>query len=169
MKQPHTHIRTIGFVSLGCPKNLVDSEKMLGLLAEDGPSEAAEILACMTQWYAWLGIVSWTLADDHGKPVPLTRSEINARLLENDDAYDATAAITEAADGLYMGPVLLPLVLRASTSSPPTPTAPSTSPRTASRPKHPRPSKPSSITSIPTAGTARTTASPAGVSSTSPS
>lgn len=29
-------IRTIGFVSLGCPKNLVDSEKMLGLLAEDG-------------------------------------------------------------------------------------------------------------------------------------
>ena len=29
-------IRTISFVSLGCPKNLVDSEKMLALLAEDG-------------------------------------------------------------------------------------------------------------------------------------
>ena len=29
-------IRTIGFISLGCPKNLVDSEKMLGLLAEEG-------------------------------------------------------------------------------------------------------------------------------------
>ena len=29
-------ITTIGFISLGCPKNLVDSEKMLGLLAEDG-------------------------------------------------------------------------------------------------------------------------------------
>ncbi len=29
-------IRTVAFVSLGCPKNLVDSEKMLGLLAEDG-------------------------------------------------------------------------------------------------------------------------------------
>jgi len=27
---------TVAFVSLGCPKNLVDSEKMLGLLAEDG-------------------------------------------------------------------------------------------------------------------------------------
>ena len=26
----------IGFVSLGCPKNLVDSERMLGLLAQDG-------------------------------------------------------------------------------------------------------------------------------------
>lgn len=31
-----TTIRTVSFVSLGCPKNLVDSEKMLGLLAEDG-------------------------------------------------------------------------------------------------------------------------------------
>ncbi|MGE3108628.1 MAG: 30S ribosomal protein S12 methylthiotransferase RimO [Phycisphaerales bacterium] len=29
-------IRTVSFVSLGCPKNLVDSEKMLGMLAEDG-------------------------------------------------------------------------------------------------------------------------------------
>ncbi|MDX2148764.1 MAG: radical SAM protein [Planctomycetota bacterium] len=28
--------RTVSFVSLGCPKNLVDSEKMLGLLAESG-------------------------------------------------------------------------------------------------------------------------------------
>jgi ribosomal protein S12 methylthiotransferase len=29
-------IKTIAFVSLGCPKNLVDSERMLGLLAADG-------------------------------------------------------------------------------------------------------------------------------------
>lgn len=29
-------IQTVSFVSLGCPKNLVDSEKMLGLLAQDG-------------------------------------------------------------------------------------------------------------------------------------
>jgi ribosomal protein S12 methylthiotransferase len=34
---PEKHdIRSVAFVSLGCPKNLVDSEKMLGLLAEDG-------------------------------------------------------------------------------------------------------------------------------------
>jgi ribosomal protein S12 methylthiotransferase len=31
-------IETVAFVSLGCPKNLVDSEKMLGLLAEGGVS-----------------------------------------------------------------------------------------------------------------------------------
>ena len=29
-------IRRVAFVSLGCPKNLVDSERMLGLLREDG-------------------------------------------------------------------------------------------------------------------------------------
>ncbi len=29
-------VQRVAFVSLGCPKNLVDSEKMLGLLAEDG-------------------------------------------------------------------------------------------------------------------------------------
>lgn len=29
-------VETVALVSLGCPKNLVDSEKMLGLLAEDG-------------------------------------------------------------------------------------------------------------------------------------
>lgn len=31
-----TAIRSVAFVSLGCPKNLVDSERMLGLLAQDG-------------------------------------------------------------------------------------------------------------------------------------
>ena len=39
MSEPTTNppeLRTVSFVSLGCPKNLVDSEKMLGLLAEDG-------------------------------------------------------------------------------------------------------------------------------------
>lgn len=33
---PAADVRTVSFVSLGCPKNLVDSEKMLGLLAQDG-------------------------------------------------------------------------------------------------------------------------------------
>lgn len=31
-----TTIHTVAFISLGCPKNLVDSERMLGLLAQDG-------------------------------------------------------------------------------------------------------------------------------------
>src|SRR5271155_5084678 len=36
MKPNARSIRTVAFVSLGCPKNLVDSERMLGLLAQDG-------------------------------------------------------------------------------------------------------------------------------------
>src|SRR4051812_7816165 len=34
--KPGKPIKSVAFVSLGCPKNLVDSERMLGLLAEDG-------------------------------------------------------------------------------------------------------------------------------------
>ncbi len=35
-------IKSVAFVSLGCPKNLVDSERMLGLLAQDGLSITAD-------------------------------------------------------------------------------------------------------------------------------
>src|SRR5215210_110719 len=35
-KPANKPIRSVAFVSLGCPKNLVDSERMLGLLADDG-------------------------------------------------------------------------------------------------------------------------------------
>src|SRR5436305_4013172 len=34
--------RTFAFVSLGCPKNLVDTERMLGKLAQDGYVPVAE-------------------------------------------------------------------------------------------------------------------------------
>ena len=30
------HPKKVGFVSLGCPKNLVDSEVMMGMLAQAG-------------------------------------------------------------------------------------------------------------------------------------
>src|SRR5579864_7697643 len=35
-KQGETRPQKVGFVSLGCPKNLVDSEVMMGLLARAG-------------------------------------------------------------------------------------------------------------------------------------
>lgn len=38
----HSHPPRVAFVSLGCPKNLVDSEKMLGMLAEAGYHVAAD-------------------------------------------------------------------------------------------------------------------------------
>ncbi len=45
MAKKARQIRSVAFVSLGCPKNLVDSERMLGLLAADGlavTSDAAD-------------------------------------------------------------------------------------------------------------------------------
>src|SRR6185369_17364837 len=36
MAAKSTRIQSVAFVSLGCPKALVDSERMLGLLAQDG-------------------------------------------------------------------------------------------------------------------------------------
>lgn len=36
-------IKTVSFVSLGCPKNLVDSELMLGLLAQDGIAPVGDL------------------------------------------------------------------------------------------------------------------------------
>jgi ribosomal protein S12 methylthiotransferase len=48
-------VQSVAFVSLGCPKNLVDSEKMLGLLAEDGlaltPNHAeADAIVINNRW-----------------------------------------------------------------------------------------------------------------------
>src|SRR3954464_12417237 len=45
--------RKVGFVSLGCPKNLVDSEVMMGMLAQAGaeitpPAEDADIIVVNT-------------------------------------------------------------------------------------------------------------------------
>src|SRR5438067_3533019 len=42
MAKSKNTIRSVAFVSLGCPKNLVDSERMLGLLAEDGLAITAD-------------------------------------------------------------------------------------------------------------------------------
>src|SRR4028118_324091 len=42
MPKPSKSVRTVAFVSLGCPKNLVDSERMLGLLAQDGLAITAD-------------------------------------------------------------------------------------------------------------------------------
>src|SRR5215212_955555 len=41
-KKSDKPIRSVAFVSLGCPKNLVDSERMLGLLAQDGLAITAD-------------------------------------------------------------------------------------------------------------------------------
>ena len=39
----------VGFVSLGCPKNLVDSEVMMGMLAQDGATITADAATAPTR------------------------------------------------------------------------------------------------------------------------
>src|SRR3981189_559531 len=57
MTRKYDSIRSIAFVSLGCPKNLVDSERMLGLLAQDGltiTNDAASADAIVTNTCGFL-------------------------------------------------------------------------------------------------------------------
>lgn len=142
--------------------------KAIALAHENGITDPAEILALMTEWYCLLGIEAWTVTDSRGKPLPVTRDTIRSVLLENPAAADATDILVDAADGLYMEQVLLPLLARASKSSPPMPMGPSTSAPTAFPVKRPRPSKRSSTTSTRTDGTETTSSLPGGASSTSP-
>src|ERR1051325_10900422 len=52
-KSDEANARTFAFISLGCPKNLVDSERMLGKLAQDGyalvpDAEGADVVVVNT-------------------------------------------------------------------------------------------------------------------------
>lgn len=100
-----------------------------------------EILAALTEQYLIHGIASWTLQDARGKPVEVNRASIATFLEEHPlEAF----VVGDEADDLYSEAVVLPLLGRASTSSPPLPTNGSTSAQTASPTKPRKPSRPSS-------------------------
>ena len=131
--------------------------------SDDERTRSAEILATLSEFYVLMGVERWTLRDASNKPVEVTQTAIRANVLERGDI---AALVVEAADGLYNEAVLLPLVARASNSSPPSPTeSPTSARRAGSPPKNPRPSKPSSISTIPTDGTETTSGPLAGDSS----
>jgi len=129
------------------------------LRTEDPDASVAEILATLSEQYLLFGVESWTLADAKGKPLPVSRAAIREHLLSRPDV---AVIVADAADGLYAEAVVLPLLVRASTSSPPRPTDGSTSAPTGSETPRPKPSKRSSITTSPTAATATTMLSLAG-------
>ena len=131
---------------------------------DDEGGRAAEVLARLTEGYLLFGIERWTVVDGKGKTLPVGHSAIRARLLENPTA---AGIVADAADELYQEAILLPLVARASTSSPPSPTNGSTSPPTVLSRKRPKPSKRSSTSTSPTAATEATSSSLVGVSNSS--
>ena len=136
-------------------------------LSEDGATASVpEVLAMLTEGYVLYGIESWSLTDEDNKPLPVTKGNIERRILT-----DITTAerIGDAADELYAEKVMLPLLQRESSSSPPLPTDESTSAPTDSPPEHPTPSRPSLITTSQTADIEPTTTSLDGDSSLSQS
>lgn len=133
--------------------------------AEDPGAGAAEILAALTEHYLLSGVESWSLVDAKNKPIEVTRPNIRDFLA----SIDAATTVSDAADELYAPTVLLPLLARAQSSSPPTQTDTSTSAKTSSTPQRPKPSKRSSTTNTRTGGTGTITRLPVGDSSSSPS
>ncbi len=136
-------------------------------MAMNGPGVTqADLVGALVEIYVVTTPVAWTIVDEAGKPVPLSRDAIEERLLTN---YEAAEAVGEAADALYSEVVTLPLLTRASTSSPVTPTPASTSRTTGRGTTRPKPSKRSSTSTSPMVVTGPMAASPAGVSSSSAS
>lgn len=142
----------------------------VGLMKEQDPDASGpEMLAVLSEQYVLAGVIGWTIQaeDDKGKVVPLECSTANVRSVLLPE-YDVAFTVADAADDLYSA-VMIPLLVRGSTSSPPTPTDESTSPSTDGSDKPRKLSKRSSISTIPTAVTEATSTSLDGDSSLSPS
>jgi hypothetical protein len=134
--------------------------KAIAFIEETDPAvRPALVLATLSEFYVLMGVESWSDKE------PVTSANIRRKLLAHPDV----GTLVEAADELYQEQILLPLVNRASSSSPPSQTDASTSatPRGAKRP--PKPLKPSSISTIPTDATAETSSPPDGAYSSSQS
>ena len=114
-----------------------------------------EVIGLLMDVYLRHGIVAWTLHDDEGKPLELTRETVRTRIL---DELDIALPIANKADDLYSPAVVTPLVKAAAKSSRASRPAPSTSAATDSTPSPRKRSKRSSTSTSATAVTATTTA-----------
>jgi hypothetical protein len=135
----------------------------------DETMSVAEMTAVMAEAYLLLCPSAWTLVDEKGKPVPISRQAIRDNLLTH---YEAAEVVGNAADELYSEKVVLPLLQGASSSSrsTPTPDAPDSTPPTSATTNGLTPrrrSKRSSTTTSPMVATGPMAASPGGGSSTS--
>lgn len=125
-----------------------------------------EIMAILTEGYLLHGVESWTIVDDRGKAIPVSRATIQDRLLAH---VMEASEVGNAADTLYAMATIIPLVIAASDYSPPTPIDESTSATSAGPSTSRKRSRRSSTSTIPTAGIAKTSGLLDGVSSSSPS
>ncbi len=119
--------------------------------ANQNRSDNADLTGKLAESYLLLGVSGWNLVDDKGHPIAVNPETIKTNLL---DDFARAAPVADAADGLYMGPVLAPLVQKALASSSTSTTNGSTSPKPSGQPKRPKRSKPSSTSTTQTGVTA---------------
>jgi hypothetical protein len=133
--------------------------KSVRILKATSPNaDVAEILALLQEVYLLHCLEAWTLvevdAKGKRKPIEPERDAITAYLLSQPDV---AIEVADVADELYSEAVLVPLVGRASNSSPTSPTESSTSQPTSDGPTPMRkPSKRSSTSTSRTGATALT-------------
>lgn len=128
----------------------------------DATASLASVTGFLIEAYLLHCIDSWTLQDEKGKALPVTRQNVRDHLLTH---YDEAEKVGDAADDLYTDKVVLPLLNRASSSSPDTSTPGSTSATNGSGTRRLKPSKRSSTSTTPTVVTGPMAALPAGASS----
>jgi hypothetical protein len=118
--------------------------------ANSEKDNTAELTGKLAEGYLLHGVESWTLVNEAGLDIPVNEATIRHHLL---DDFVVASPVADAADGLYMAAVILPLVQKAQSLSPSTPTNGSTSPRPSGTPKPPKQRKRSSTTTTPTDST----------------
>ena len=133
-------------------------------LVPQSSMRAAEVLATLSECYVIYGVTAWTIVGQNRKLLEVNPATVRL-LLEHPDAD----LLIEAADEQYQEQVLLPLVNRASSSSPPSQTDESTSPTPLTGRKSTKRSKQSSTSTTPTDATVTTSSPPDGDSNFSPS
>jgi hypothetical protein len=138
---------------------------MGGMYREDPDASTSELAGLLVEHYLICGITGWTLVNEKGKRVPVTKPAVRAFL--NDHPLEGFI-VGDAVDDPYSEQVVLPLLRKASSSSPPTQTETATSP-TSGSPRTSKPSKRSSTTSTRTVATEPTPMSRDGGGSTSTS
>lgn len=128
----------------------------------DPGASMAEQFGLITEHYVLEGVESWSLVDEKGRPVEVSKANIRERLLPHPEAQ----RVGDEAEARYQA-VMLPLLRGESPSSPSTPTTGSTSPPTGSSEKAPKRSRRSLTSITPMAATETTSNSLDGVSSSS--
>lgn len=151
---PHPDGDTVGLLPKLGLRGGVSVQTAIYAALQGGPIAATEMTGILAEAYVLNGVATWSLVDPLGQPLEVNRENIVAYLLSD---FNVSAAVADKCDELYMQPVVSPLALVASTSSPNGSTSAPTSVPNGHTPKRPKRSKRSSTSTTTTGVTATTT------------